>query len=72
MYFYGSGDWAFVDFNQVLPFREHDLAVDKPVKNLKFKKLTPKQAIARENGIKIATKEAKLTNKWRRCEWLVE
>ena len=66
----GAGSFECVAFGNVKPFLEHfdELApLQPPGSKGKSKQLTSRQKAQREDGIKMAMKDAKIKDKWRRA-----
>jgi hypothetical protein len=82
IYFFGSGDWGFVEFKNVRPFLNStppDELINplffkglNPKKRILPRPLTPRLAAMHKKGVKIAVRELKKTNKWTRADWLDE
>ena len=66
----GAGSFECVAFGNVKPFLEHfdELApLQPPGSKGNSKQLTSRQKAQREDGIKMAMKDAKIKDKWRRA-----
>jgi len=70
VYYYGAGNWGYVDFSAVEPFTENISSREPLGVNGKCRKLSDSQRKKREDGIGMAKEDSKIKNKWDRAKWL--